>query len=415
MLIRIKQLKQEINMINFKIFYSIFLLLLITSCKQNQQTDQKVMLGEVKTDSDIVKNIPSNLKIEKQEKINIDNDSEEELIVTATDSTLEKCYEYWYKKGNLIHEFSYPYASINYKWFADLDNDNQKEIIRAQGYEDGVDYAIYKIKGNDETVQLYFNPALNDDKYQDKIFWAYPNDIQGLVVDQDKRLLVSLDNNYPRDDEHTIPDNQKELPFVFFKGHTTQPEMVVKNLKSKQKIGLQDLINKIQKGNSTESKNSTVTVKQIVQDLDGDGIKDKIEIYKNTISKEQFDQEHFSLPVKIFKGTKSGFELWKENKNLVYSVDNTCVSEGFSNVVVKDNYLTIEAQTCYDYNILVDGYITFKVENDDIFLYKYGEEYFDKSNHDKKIPSKVWTQKNFGKIKFQDVNESFLRKLKTNN
>lgn len=118
------------------------------------------------------------------------------------------------------------------------------------------------------------------------------------------------------------------------------------------------------------------------------------------------------MPIKIFKGTKSGFEVWKENKNLIYSVDNSCVSEGFSDIAVKDNYFTIEAQTCYDYNVLVDGFTTFKVENNEIFLYKYGEEYFDKSNHDKKIPSKAWTQKNFNKIKFQDVNESFLRKLK---
>jgi len=39
-------------MINFKVFYGIFLLLLITSCKQNHKTDQKVMLGKVKTDND---------------------------------------------------------------------------------------------------------------------------------------------------------------------------------------------------------------------------------------------------------------------------------------------------------------------------------------------------------------------------
>jgi hypothetical protein len=157
------------------------------------------------------------------------------------------------------------------------------------------------------------------------------------------------------------------------------------------------------------------TVQEIIHDLNGDGIKDKIEVYKNTSLNDKFDQEHFHLPIKIFKGTNSGFELWKENNNLIYSVDNTCASEGFSNIVVKNNYFTIEAQTCYDYNVLVNGFTTFKIENNEIFLYKYGEEYFDKSNHDRKIPSKVWTQKSLGKIKFQDVNESFLKKLKNKN
>lgn len=402
-------------MINLKIFCSIFLLVFMTSCQQNKQADKKVMLSNVKSNSDMLKNIPSNLKIEKEEKINIDNDSEEELIVTAVDSVSEKYFEYWYKKGNLIHEFSYPFVSVNYKWFADVDNDHEKEIIRAQGYEDGIDYAIYKVKDNDEVVQLYFNPGLKDDRYGDKNFWAYPNDMQEIIIDQDKKLLVSLNNNYPRDDEHTIPDNQRELPFVFFKGKTTQPDMELKNLKATQKIDLQNLIKSVAKGNSMESKTSAAVVKQIIQDLDGDGIKDKIEVYKNTSLKDKFDQEHFSLPVKIFKGTESGFKLWKENNSLVYSPDNTCVSEGFSTVVVKDNYFTIEAQTCYDYNVVVDGFITFKVENNEIYLYKYGEEYFDKSNHDKAIPSKVWTQKKFSKVNFQDVNESFLRKLKNSN
>jgi len=180
-------------MINFKIFYSIFLLSIFFSCKQNKQADQKAVINEVKTD--ILKNIPSNLKIEKQEKINIDNDPDDELIVTAVDSLSEKYFEYWYKNGNLIHEFSYPFVSINYKWFADLDDNNKKEVIRAQGYEDGVDYAIYKIKNNDEILQLYFNPGLKDERYGDKNFWAYPNDIRELAVDQDKKLLVSLDNN----------------------------------------------------------------------------------------------------------------------------------------------------------------------------------------------------------------------------
>lgn len=181
-------------------------------------------------------------------------------------------------------------------------------------------------------------------------------------------------------------------------------ENLLKNIPSNFKIEKQE------ENNRDES-----TVKQIIDDLDGDGIKDKIEVYENAASKDQFDREHFGLPIKIFKGTQSGFVLWTENKNLIYSAENTCISEGFSDVVVKGNYFTVEAQTCYDYTILTHGFITFRVDNNEILLYKYGEEYFDKSNHDRNIPSKVWDQKSFGKIKFQDVDEVFLKRLKIKN
>lgn len=143
--------------------------------------------------------------------------------------------------------------------------------------------------------------------------------------------------------------------------------MESKKLKRQQKIDLKDLVKSIAKGNSPESKISVATVQEIIHDLNGDGIKDKIEVYKNTSLNDKFDQEHFHLPIKIFKGTNSGFKLWKENNNLIYSVDNTCASEGFSNIVVKNNYFTIEAQTCYDYNVLVNGFTTFKIENNEIF------------------------------------------------
>ena len=68
------------------------------------------------------------------------------------------------------------------------------------------------------------------------------------------------------------------------------------------------------------------------------------------------------------------------NDDIIFSESNTCVSEGFSDVVVKDNYFTLESQTCYDYNIIVNNYLTFRVVGNEIFLHKYGEDYFDKSN-----------------------------------
>jgi hypothetical protein len=141
--------------------------------------------------------------------------------------------------------------------------------------------------------------------------------------------------------------------------------------------------------------------------FNNDKIKYRIEFLKNNSDNDAYDQIHFNLPVKIFKDNK----LWKSNDHLIFDKRNSCISEGFNTVVVKNNYFTLEHQDCSDYNILISAYITFKVIGDEIYLYKYGESYFDKSNHGRNIPTKIWTEKNFGKIKFEDLTVDFLQKL----
>lgn len=128
--------------------------------------------------------------------------------------------------------------------------------------------------------------------------------------------------------------------------------------------------------------------------------------------KGKFGSNHFGLPIKILKGTKNGFKDWKTNNKAIYSFQSNCVSEGFDKIVYRNNFFTIESQACYDYTILVHGYITFQVVEDEIYLYKYGEEYFDKANHDREIPTQTWTAKDFGQIKFENVDEQFLVQLR---
>lgn len=145
-------------------------------------------------------------------------------------------------------------------------------------------------------------------------------------------------------------------------------------------------------------------------DINGDKIPDEIIVKKNNSKSDDFEKNHFKLPLEIILGNKGRGTMF--NNNLIFDNISTCVSEGFSDVIVKDNFFTIEGQTCYDYNVLVSYYITFKVVDKSIFLYKYSEEYFDKSDHDKKIPSRYFTTKDFGVVKFEDVNEEFLIALR---
>ena len=153
-------------------------------------------------------------------------------------------------------------------------------------------------------------------------------------------------------------------------------------------------------------------LKEYDYDINEDNLSDKIIVFKNNQQQEEFDEIHFGLSVKILKATENGFIDWGFTKNLIFNSQNNCISEGFQNIVFKDNYFTIEQNTCFDYNISVSSYTTFKIVNDEIFLYKYGEQYFDKADHDKIIPPKTWTEKDFGKKRFEEVSEDFLKKLR---
>lgn len=151
-------------------------------------------------------------------------------------------------------------------------------------------------------------------------------------------------------------------------------------------------------------KKSSKIVYSAKHDLNLDGIKDKIVLLENPDLKNEFASKHFGLPMKIMKGTKDGFEEWKTNNKIIYSLHKSCVSEGFNTITYKKSFFTIDSQTCYDYNILVHGYLTFKVKGDKIYLHQYREKYFDKANHNKDIPTQTWTSKDFGKIEFSQLN-----------
>ncbi|MFP3593626.1 hypothetical protein [Chryseobacterium sp. SIMBA_038] len=235
------------------IFY-LALYMLGFSCKENRNLTVKNAAADINVKNENKYNIPSDLKIQSQEEVNINGDPEKEVIITASDSAAENTHEFWFKNGKIIYQFTYPWASINKKWLVDLDNDDKKEIVRAQGYEDGVDYAIYDIVDNQQKPVLYFNPVLQDSRFPGVYLWAYPNDITELIINPQKELQVSLDNNYQRDDEHIVPDNQKELPFIFFKGQTKQPDMRISKMNQPQSMTLATIVNSVRNNGGTFAK-----------------------------------------------------------------------------------------------------------------------------------------------------------------
>lgn len=234
-------------MIKHTFYFIIGLVTIFNSCKETPQKESKP--NNVSIEKKVNKKeykIPDGLKIDSQEEINIDDDETKEIIITAVDNNADYFYEFWFKNAKLIYKFKYPWGSINRKWLINLDDDPTKEIVRIKGYEDGVDYVIYDIVKDSQAPILYFNPALVDKRYPDQYMWAYPNDIESLIVIDKNKLQVSLNSNYSRDDSHTQPKNQKELPFLFFNGRTSQPEAKISGINKYQVLPLQSILKKIQ-------------------------------------------------------------------------------------------------------------------------------------------------------------------------
>ncbi|WP_310557024.1 hypothetical protein [Flavobacterium sp.] len=150
-------------------------------------------------------------------------------------------------------------------------------------------------------------------------------------------------------------------------------------------------------------------------DLDRDGVNDKIILYTNDQESGEFENKHFGLPMEIKKGLSNNtYQTWYRNNLIIPKNNFNCATEGFSTIVFKDNYFTIENQICSDY-IEISSYITFKVIGGNILLHKYGETYFDKADHEKQLPPKTWSSKDFGNVNFENVTEDFIIKLSQTN
>lgn len=238
-----------------------------------------------------------------------------------------------------------------------------------------------------------------EDPHMPKEIVIFPNE---RIIAFDKELPLLDENSLRyyksedfRDLDHTY-DNNLNLNKLLFSSEIDY---------KKSEVAISDL-----------QKNNIKIVGQKVfvtsHDFNKDNFLDSILVFKNKLTTDKFEQEHFDLIIKVKLSNNKSQSEWI-NQNLVFSASENCVSQGFYNVVVKDTYFTIEQQTCYDYNVIVNSFTTFVVNLDTIYLHKYGEEYFDKSDHDKKIPTKIWTTKDFGKIEFEDVTDEFLLNLRS--
>jgi len=93
------------------------------------------------------------------------------------------------------------------------------------------------------------------------------------------------------------------------------------------------------------------------------------------------------------------------------SFNSNCPADGFRGIVVKGNYFTIEDSFCAGW-LFVNSYTTFKYNKSKktYELYKYSEEYLDRSDPDKDIPTEHFPVPD--NIYFWMVTQDFLSDLR---
>lgn len=150
-------------------------------------------------------------------------------------------------------------------------------------------------------------------------------------------------------------------------------------------------------------------------DLNKDGKEDEILIFEPKVIKTDSDIDvTMNSPVYILINQgNNNYQAYK-NLNIIYTSNSTCPSDGFQSLVVKDNYFTIEQNTCGGW-YLIDEYTTFKFDmaSNEIVLHKFGQSYTDRKDPNKDVPNSVFSNKNFGKILFENFNsQTVLQKNK---
>ncbi|MNX20845.1 hypothetical protein D3C86_507970 [compost metagenome] len=185
-----------------------FFMLISCSKEKNMREPEKVELSEK-----LKREIPKNLKIIKTEKVNLKNDLNIFICLTLDEKTGEY-NEYWFSNEEKIKQVNKFYSESNKKWFVNIDDDPELEMVKIITEEGSVDCAFYNINLDNLKPNIIFNfdPIIlkNEKKY-----WGYSGDIDDIIL-KDKKLLVTVENNIPDYEEKKMSANQKKLPIIYF-------------------------------------------------------------------------------------------------------------------------------------------------------------------------------------------------------
>ncbi|WP_134151057.1 hypothetical protein [Flavobacterium sp. 270] len=180
--------------------------------------------------------IPKNLKILKSGKVNLNNDLIIFICLTLDEKTGEY-NEYWFSNEEikLINKF---YSESNKKWFVNIDDDPELEMLKINEEDTYTDCAFYDINVKDLKANIIFNiqPVILRD---DKKYWGYSADIEDIIL-KDKKLLTTIENNIPDYEEKKMNLNQKKLPIIYFKSDKKELDIL------EEKTGTYEFMNTLE-------------------------------------------------------------------------------------------------------------------------------------------------------------------------
>lgn len=156
-------------------------------------------------------------------------------------------------------------------------------------------------------------------------------------------------------------------------------------------------------------------IKDVKCDLNKDNLQDVILVFepKNKTSNNDSSILIDSPILVLINQGNNKFSLSK-NVNIIQTANSNCPSDGFGNIVVKDNYFTVEQNSCGGW-YFADEYITFKyiMETKQIVLQKFSQVFTDRKDPNREIPDLIANSKNFGTLEFDNFNrEMIIEKLK---
>lgn len=195
-------------------------------------------------------------KILETKSIDFDGDDKLDFIVFVKNDTSDNpfAFELWYTSSFKLTKRVPKYISdFDYKWFINLDEDPEPEIISAYGFTDGIDYSIYDpnlAKGSD-ILLFRFNPVLIDSSNKQKeYYWGYPWDVANIIIKIENEVLrirCSLNHDIIRDAYIDIPKWQHTLPIILFEGKTTQPDIEVKAIRKVRWLTLIEIVKAVRR------------------------------------------------------------------------------------------------------------------------------------------------------------------------
>ncbi|MDW9381891.1 hypothetical protein [Chryseobacterium sp. JV558] len=287
--------------------------------------------------------------------------------------------------------------SISFNKNSILITSNNKNYIDESNNSSDLGYETFLFKNNDEKVILVDNFLENGHLFL--VYYINNNSIKFLGK---KEITNTTDQN----PNYSFRIEKRDTIIDMFLNKK------LKNISFDITKAIDLHINEIKKITDSLAGKKYILEKQKSCDLNGDGLKDIVLVFQTLRTFTQEDETTMDSPVYVLiNNSKNKFDIYK-NKNIIYTFMPNSPAEGFRDIVVKDNFFTIEQQEGGGW-YFVDSYTTFKFDKSrkEIVLSKYGKSFIDRREPEKSIPDQIFTPKDFNTISFTNFDAEQLSTL----